>query len=121
MWISKRDLIGKERELASLTTDVKLKQSQILRLEKEVDYWREKFEQEKNRADRVNDKLTETAGFGPVSELGIGEAEKLRKEYERMMKQSQRESAEMFADDIPGEGLEIDESLGEELLKGFGK
>lgn len=116
MWIKRDDFVAKERENARLLAEVELNQKQIQRLQREIDYWRGKFEEAQNRADRVNDKLTETAGFGPVSELGVKEAEKMKKEYQRMMVEAERQNREMFSEE--GE-FGVDENLASALVKGL--
>lgn len=117
MWIRKDDYLGLLKENSSLQTTVELKQVQIASLQKELEYWRGKFEEQLNRADRVNDKLTEASGFGPVSDLGVSEAKRMRDEMERMMKEAGKQGVEMFSDGDIG----VDEDLASALVQGLGK
>lgn len=117
MWIGKERYIALERENASLAATIESKQAELRRQEREIAYWRDKFESAQNRADRVSDLAFETSGFRPISDLGISErkeAIKSAKEYEKAQEDMARE---MYADeindsdsDIPVTGL-IDDDL----------
>jgi len=122
MWVRRDVYEALVRDRARLESDLESKRGIISRLEKEIDYWRGKFEREQERADRVNDRLMESSGFAPVSETGIKEADGLKKQYEELMKNYTKQTNEMFADELPGAGggdLVIDEGLLSAVVEGL--
>jgi len=120
MWIARANYEALLRDRVRLESEVESNKGIIARLEKELDYWRGKFEGEQARADRVNDRLMETSGFAPVSETGIREVDEWKKKTEELMKGYMKQNTEMFADELPGEEVvEIDENLLGEVVKGF--
>jgi hypothetical protein len=107
MWISKERYIALERENGSLSATIESKIEVTKRLEREISYWRDKFESAQNRADRVSDLAFETSGFRPISDLGISErkdAIKSAKEYEKAQEDMARE---MYADEINTDDNEL--------------
>jgi hypothetical protein len=122
MWIRKANWEGKLLQNARLEVELKSKIGENSRLEREVDYWRAKFESEQNRADRISDKSLSAGGLGPVSDLGVREAETFSTNYQKMMKDAERMNTEMFAEVIPGEEteeLQIDPALLEAIGQGL--
>lgn len=121
MWIKRDVYESLLRDRTRLESEVQSKQGQIALLRDEIRYWRDKFEKEQERADRVNDRLMESHGFAPVSETGIKEADGLKRQYEELMKNYTKQNTEMFADEIPGEegSLEIDPELLGAVVEGF--
>jgi hypothetical protein len=106
----------KRKTFETLMTDkVRNEATQDLvgRLEREVTYWRERFEAEQARADRTIDAHFATGGIAPVSNVGIAEtkatAEEMKAKAERVM----QEFAEIGRDDDgePFEELRIDPDL----------
>lgn len=125
MWINRAQYDSMLRDGASLSAQVESYKQQLSSMSKELSYWRGKFEEAQNRSDRVNDRLIQTQGFEPVSDLGIKEADGYASRYAQMMKAAQAEAVEMFADEVPtkkqdevGE-LEVDGGLAEALLSSF--
>lgn len=74
-------------------------------LETELAYYRDKFDGERKRGDRINDELLQRTGSLPVSDLGIRE----KSEAEEQMKESivimQAQMAEIY-----GDGVQIEET-----------
>jgi hypothetical protein len=122
MWINRGTYDALVRLNAKLEAEVEFKKGRIDSLEAEVEYWREKFEREQERGDRTNDRLVSTAGYEPVSSVGIKEADGLRKQYEELMKGYEKQNREMFADEIPGEELEgVSGDLAQAVALSFGR
>jgi len=122
MWVKRDVYESLLRDRARLESEVELSREQIASLRKEIDYWRGKFEREQERADRVNDRLMESSGFAPVSETGIKEADDMKKKMDELVKNYAKQTNEMFADEIPGEGggdLVVDEGLLGAIVEGF--
>lgn len=125
MWISREQYDSMLKDGASLAAQVESYKQYLSSMSRELVYWRGKFEESQNRSDRINDRLIQTQGFGPVSNLGIKEEDAYAARYAQMMKAAQKESVEMFADEVPGqrgkssEELDVDDGLAEALLSSF--
>lgn len=80
--------------------------------EKELDFYRAKFEAEKERADRAVDALVMAMGREPISEA----TGKLREPYSAVIKEMQEQTKEIFADvsDSILQDAEISETSQEE-------
>src|SRR4051812_38877470 len=123
MWISREKYEAELKRTVKLESEVESKQGQILRLQKEIDYWREKFESSQNRADRIVDKSLSVSGIGPVSDLGMKELDETMGKYAKMMKEAEIQATEMFGEEIREDGkenleLEIDPQLVTALVDG---
>lgn len=100
MWIGKERYIALERENASLAATIESVIGTTKRLEREIVYWRDKFESAQNRADRVSDLAFETSGFRPISDLGISERKEAIKSAKEYEKEKEQLITEMYADEI---------------------
>lgn len=80
-------------------------------LQREVEYWRRKFEDEKARADRIGDRVFEMEGRPPVSTQGMVEARASAEEIKRVMEQRMREMAGAFQEDDGSEFIGEDEKI----------
>lgn len=124
MWLSRAKYEQVTVTLAHLRAEVQSKQSQIERVQKEIDYWREKFEESLRRADRIHDNAMVSGGLPPVSDLGYVSAEKKHAESLKAMLAAEKENIEMFGEEIRGDGVaevveedfEIDGGLAEAVL-----
>lgn len=74
-------------------------------LEKELVYWRERADQERERADRLHDGLLTQCGQLPVTEVVRHESVERRAAAEEMFDQHKRELDEMFAEIVNPEEL----------------
>lgn len=115
MWIKHKNYIEIITNKSRLEAKVEMAEAEVGRLEREVDYWRGKFESAQNRADRVADLAFETSGFRPISDLGVTERDKRAAEAKDATERNQRLMTEMFADEIGG-----DEGEGDLPIDGFG-
>lgn len=127
MWISRvkyEQQVVKEAQQQALISS---NQARIEHLNKEVDYWREKFEESLRRADRIHDNAMVSGGLPPVSDLGHMSAEKKRVASLKAMVAAEKENVEMFGEEIRGEeaaevveeDFEIDGGLAEAVLGAF--
>ena len=111
MWIKRSKYEGLLRD-SSLTSHLRT----------EVDYWRGKFEEEKERADRIGDRVFEIEGRAPVSTSGMKEAritakeieEEAKKKLVEMMGQYEEDDGKLFIHDeyITFETVKDAEALG---------
>lgn len=72
-------------------------------LRAEVEYWRGKFESERERADRIGDRVFEVEGRAPVSTMGMAEARMNADEMKRAVEAQVREMGGAFEEDDPSE------------------
>lgn len=124
MWINRDRYEASLKGTAKLEVELQSKVGQISRLEKEIDYWRDKFESAQNRADRIVDKSLSVSGIGPVSDLGMKELDETMGKYAKMMKDAEHQSTEMFGEEIREDGkenleLEIDPQFANALVDGL--
>lgn len=124
MWVSKGKYETDLKRTSKLEVELQSKIEQISRLEREIDYWRGKFESAQNRADRIVDKSLSVSGIGPVSDLGMKELDETMGKYAKMMKDAENQSTEMFGEEIRAEGtenleLEIEPQLVNALVDGL--
>lgn len=80
-------------------------------LEKEVAYWREKADQERDRADRLHDALLTQCGQLPVTEVVRQEVSERRSAQESAQDRHQNELQEMFAESLEEGGVELPPDL----------
>lgn len=113
MWLSRfkyeQQVIKEAQQQALISSN----QAHIAHLTKEVDYWREKFEESLRRADRIHDNSMQAGGFAPVSDTGLHEAQRRTKAYEKGLALAEKQNNEMFGEEIR-EGIEVVEGEGEE-------
>jgi hypothetical protein len=109
MWVTRESFETGLKRTAKLEVELQSKIEQISRLEKEIDYWRDKFESAQNRADRIADKSLAVSGIGPVSDLGMKELDETMGRYAKMAKDTERQTTEMFGEEIPMDGTENSE------------
>lgn len=98
MWIKKDVFIALRVENASLIAEARGYTHRISQLERELDYWRGKFEAEQHRADRIADYDHAQRGLGPVSDLGVTETQIKETKKAANLAQRVAEHREMFAD-----------------------
>lgn len=79
-------------------------------LRSEVDYWREKFEAERDRADRAADRAFEVERLAPVSSVGMKEVRDNAAEMKRQMEARMREMSGAFEEDDGSEFI-VDERI----------
>lgn len=118
MWIKRRDYLSLVVAGAAQTKELELNKKAVLRQEAEVAYWREKFEQALNRADRLSDRIMEHVG-GPVSDLGVTEQKFSDEKMDSLFKLAQQQNSEMFGDGQVGGELEIDQDLAKAVMDGL--
>lgn len=110
MWIGRKRFEQMLVDNADMKATVKSREKEVERLEKEVDYWRGKFEAEQNRADRAVDAVTANVGAGPVSDLGAQSLKRAADDARKAFEQRERENREIFGEDL---GSEADSPLAE--------
>jgi hypothetical protein len=116
MWVKRE----KYESLVKLEGQLESKKERIAHLEKEIDYWREKFEEAQRRTDRIHDKTLVSGGIGPVSDLGVQEAVTQTSLYQQMIKDMEKQNAEMFSESIGEEEVvEVDSSLLSAVIDGM--
>lgn len=103
MWIKRNEYVALQRENASLAATIQSTIEASRRYEREIDYWRGKFESAQNRADRVADLAFETSGMRPISDLGVAERDKNAENVAEVAERQRELITEMFADEIPDE------------------
>src|ERR1041385_1784738 len=108
MWVRRKRLEQLIETNAALAAKVELKETHVAWLERELAYWREQFERERNRAERATDTALTKAGAEPISDLAF-------EEQERREKEAKKASAELRAlnDEIFGEGAAEGEDAAE--------
>lgn len=116
MWIGKEEFLVGVKRTALLEGEIKGNLEKIGRLEKEIDYWREMFESAQHRADRISDKALTVSGIGPVSDLGVREADDHGKKYAKMMKEAENQANEMFGEELNSPLTEGEEGGGGLLI-----
>jgi len=124
MWIKSAQYIKLIEDNATNKKELELREGQIARLQQEIDYWRDKFESAQNRADRIADKSLAVSGIGPVSDLGMKELDEAMGKYAKMAKEAEKQTTEMFGEEIRDDGkenseLEIDPQLLTALVDGL--
>ena len=80
--------------------DEQVVQTRYLQLiEKELAYYRERFDKELNRSDRAVDQLLESKGVPlPVSDLGIHKHEDLKTQFQESQELMKVQLAEIYGD-----------------------
>ena len=120
MWIKRTDYEAYVSDRASLRATETL----VGRLEKEIDYWRQRYESERNRADRVVDAHFASGGIAPVTDLGVSALKEAQEEMKKFASRNDTTELASDGDDISvgdGEGhLRIDPEL-LQVLTGAGK
>lgn len=98
MWIKRSDFIDLKAQAAAQNAEIKGHIHRIAQLERELDYWRGKFEAEQHRADRIADYDHAQRGLGPVSDLGVTENQIRETKKATNLAQKTDEMREMFRD-----------------------
>lgn len=126
MWIKRDEFIAMQRENAGLAATVESKTAEASRVNDEIAYWRERFEREQRRADRVCDLAFEAEGRAPVTDLGREERKLEQDRMSAAMKKATEQAIEMYGDVIPddedetsSETDEIEPELLESLTQGL--
>lgn len=117
MWISKEEWV-------ELKIRLELEKARADTASREVDYWRDKYEEALRRADRVTDKVLEATGLGIASEPGGEETDMTQKRIEQMMRQASNMNVEMFADETEtpnAPAIEVEADLAEAIVSGMSK
>lgn len=109
MWIKRVIYDTLVRKNEALSAEVELKKDHVTPrlasyLEKEVEYWRDRFEREQRRADRITDTVVTERGGEPVTDLGVADSVERADKAERRKKSALLEIVEMFGDQIDPEG-----------------
>lgn len=127
MWLKRDDWVSLVTNNARLEGEVESKERLIERLDREVEFWRQRAQLEQNRADRLADRDFEIHGLAPVSDLGQREQGKKIESAEAQRKRQEDDLAEIYADsvenltgepepEIPLDGVSIAEDLQQVLM-----
>ena len=91
-----------------IRSDEKVIQTRYLEMiERELEYYRKRAEDERLRADRANDSLLQSHGTLPTSDVGIQKLDELQQHYEAATKLMQDQMQEVY-----GHGEEDDPEIG---------
>jgi len=104
-----------------IRSDEQVVQSRYLNmLENELAYYRDKFESERSRGDRLSDGLLIRNGELPVTDLVKGDQAKAVQDSKEEFDKRQKELAEIYGEamaETEADGLELPEELQEEAKK----
>lgn len=70
------------------------------RMESELHYWRDRADEERNRADRLNDVVMQQNGLPEVTELRVREGKEKIEQGRAELEKRQEELSEMFSDSL---------------------
>lgn len=104
MWVKREPYLAVIAENARLAENVKSLQRVNEFYERELAYWRELADRERNRGDRAVDALADKAGVGPISDAGVEESGKTNSLRAEAAKKYGAAMREMFGESLGEEG-----------------
>lgn len=114
-----------ESEKAALVAEIALLKEHVARCERVIDIERQRVENERERADRLNDAILQQNGLPNVTSTGLNEQAKLEEKRRSEQEQRLREVIEIGADQLNNlydmSGVELPPDLQAEMDALLGK